>query len=78
MGYISGKLTFSVDLKNQQVEDETKETMLQTTAWLHDPLGRISPFTLRARVLLQRLWRLSIDLGDILPEDKNQQETKNG
>ena len=49
----------------------TKRGMLKITASIFDPLGIVSPFVVRAKLLLQRLWSMKFDWdqpleGDIL------------
>ena len=39
----------------------TKRGILRMAASIYDPLGLASPFTLRARMLMQKLWALKLD-----------------
>ena len=39
----------------------TKRGILRMAASIYDPLGLASPFTLRARMLIQKLWVLKLD-----------------
>ena len=39
----------------------TKRGMLKCTASIFAPLGLVSPFAVRAKILLQRLWALKFD-----------------
>ena len=50
--------TFPTKLKEAPV---TKRGILSTTNALFDPLGFLSPFILKAKILLQELWRLNYD-----------------
>ncbi len=50
-------------------EAPTKRNVLSTIASLYDPLQFLSPFVLRAKVLLQEIWTAGIDWDDVLPEE---------
>ena len=47
----------------------TKRLILRAAASVFDPLGLISPFTVRAKVLLQRIWNLKISWDEPLPDE---------
>ena len=47
----------------------TKRLVLQAAMSIYDPLGNITPFTVQARVLMQRIWRLKIGWDDKLDQD---------
>lgn len=47
----------------------TKRNVLSTSAYIFDPLGTLSPITIRARIFLQQLWELKIKWDEILPND---------
>ena len=47
----------------------TKRLILRAAASVFDPLGLISPFTVRAKVLLQKIWGLKIGWDDQLPDE---------
>lgn len=38
------------------LQQKTKGAVLQTTAKLYDPLGYISPFSVRAKIGVQKMW----------------------
>ncbi|XP_077564362.1 uncharacterized protein LOC144179800 [Haemaphysalis longicornis] len=81
LGYLSGVLkvlvltwdpipdvlTFSPCLDNAISGCSNKRSMLQTTARIFDPLGWLSPFIVRAKILFQQLWRQCIQWDDPLP-----------
>lgn len=46
----------------------TKRVVLQTTSRIFDPLGFLSPFTIRAKMLFQRFWTQGLDWDTSLPE----------
>ena len=39
----------------------TKRTILQETAKIYDPLSFFSPITIRAKILLQDIWKQKFD-----------------
>ncbi|GBL89153.1 hypothetical protein AVEN_255274-1 [Araneus ventricosus] len=45
----------------------TKRSVLSTTARILDPLGLISPVVMKAKLVMQELWRLNLDWNDSLP-----------
>lgn len=57
----------------EQVQDEqnTKRSLLRSMATLFDPLGFLSPFIIRVKVIMQELWTHGLDWDDPLPEQYN-------
>ena len=54
------------------VEDKFQPTMrnyLKQTAALFNPLGKLSPFIIRAKILMQEIWVCGLDWDDQLPEE---------
>ncbi|XP_075150562.1 uncharacterized protein LOC142224664 [Haematobia irritans] len=45
----------------------TKRQMLSTIARLFDPLGRLSPIVIIAKILMQQLWEANIDWDEAIP-----------
>jgi len=43
--------------------------MLKRIGALFDPLGFLSPFTIRAKMCMQEIWFTGIDWDELLPED---------
>ena len=54
-------------------EIQTKRTLIKQAAKIFDPLGLISPFTLKAKLLFQQCWREKIDWDDPLPDEISRQ-----
>ncbi|KRZ54428.1 hypothetical protein T02_13454 [Trichinella nativa] len=48
-------------------EQDTKRTLLSLAATIFDPLGYLTPFTVRAKMLLQLLWQEGTSWDDPLP-----------
>ena len=46
----------------------TKREVLQQSSKIFDPLGIITPITIRAKIFLQQLWKESIDWDEPLNE----------
>ena len=58
--------------KSQNIDSEfkfSKRNFLRKVAMLFDPLGFLSPFTIRAKILLQDMWSLGLEWDDNLPDD---------
>ena len=47
----------------------SKRNFLKRIATLFDPLGMLSPFVIRAKMLMQEIWVRSLDWDDPLPEE---------
>ena len=47
----------------------TKRDVLRTLSQFYDPMGLFSPVTMRAKILLQSIWKLNIGWDDHLPSD---------
>ena len=59
--------TFTFALKGEV--DATKRGMLKVTSSIFDPLGFLSPFILKAKILLQELWRHNYEWDDKIEGD---------
>ncbi|XP_068720412.1 uncharacterized protein [Montipora capricornis] len=51
---------FQVNLPGKS-HNQTKRSFLKKIATLFDPLGQLSPYTVRAKVLLQEMWASGVD-----------------
>ncbi|XP_068734492.1 uncharacterized protein [Montipora capricornis] len=60
--------TFQVELPSA-CKEPTKRNVLSAIAALFDPLQFLSPFTMRATVLMQEIWMAGIDWDDVLPKE---------
>ena len=54
-------------------ERETKRSMLSDASKLFDPMGILSPYTIRSKVMFQQLWSRGLQWDENLPEDIKQQ-----
>ena len=52
-----------------QTPDCTKRDILKLSSKIYDPLGLLSPVTVRAKLLLQELWKAQIPWDEPLSED---------
>ena len=68
----SDEITFDFVPQMVPTEIETKRTFLQQTAMLFDPLGILSPFILKAKLLFQTTWQANLKWDDHLPEVINE------
>ncbi|XP_011884091.1 PREDICTED: uncharacterized protein LOC105571233 [Vollenhovia emeryi] len=67
-------LTYSVDLpRNNQV---TKRSILSVTSMIFDPLGLLSPCTIMAKILIQKLWLEKLSWDESLPSSLHFQWTQ--
>ncbi|XP_071042909.1 uncharacterized protein [Parasteatoda tepidariorum] len=48
----------------------TKRDVLSTIAKLFDPIGLMAPVIAKAKIFLQRLWRIKMDWNDSLPDEE--------
>ncbi|XP_046599168.1 uncharacterized protein LOC124295053 [Neodiprion lecontei] len=51
---------------HQTRDNSTKRKVLSQTAQLFDPLGWLSPITIRAKIFVQKLWALGFDWDELL------------
>lgn len=47
----------------------TKRSILSQVALYYDPLGLLGPVIVKAKILIQSLWKLQLDWGEIVPMD---------
>jgi len=59
--------TFKFSSKEELTKSPTKRTILSTIAKLFDPLGLLSPVTIGAKILMQKIWTLRLDWDDPIP-----------
>ena len=59
---------FQVDIGKLMMKPVTKRGMLSATASCYDPLGLVTPCVVRARILIQDLFRLKVDWDDKVPD----------
>ncbi|XP_064475319.1 uncharacterized protein LOC135389184 [Ornithodoros turicata] len=67
----SDRLRFSADHLMEVISDmrDTKRAILGASARLFDPLGFLSPYTIRAKMLFQELWKAKLDWDTRIPDD---------
>ncbi|PIK35003.1 hypothetical protein BSL78_28172 [Apostichopus japonicus] len=61
--------TIKTKLIVDDLEKTTKRSTLQQLAKIFDPLGFLSPITIRGKILHQEMWKEKFDWDDPLPED---------
>ncbi|XP_038055192.1 uncharacterized protein LOC119727399 [Patiria miniata] len=62
------------DLKNDQIPAEipaalTKRMCLSQVNGIYDPLGLVAPFTIKAKMLLRKMWGLKLDWDEAMPNE---------
>jgi hypothetical protein len=65
--WIKGKVDINLDNKPKQA-GWTKRKLSLVSASVFDPLGLISPFLVRSKVIIQEVWKLKIDWDEVIPE----------
>ncbi|XP_074039501.1 uncharacterized protein [Leptinotarsa decemlineata] len=63
------EFSFRLTSENLVAEQPTKRKVLQALMSVYDPLGLISIFTVRGKILMQDIWRIGIDWDYLLPEE---------
>lgn len=58
--------TFAINLNNPYLAF-TKRSILSTIAQIFDPLGLLSPLTITAKIILQKLWQLKTSWDEFVP-----------
>jgi hypothetical protein len=67
------KITLAQNHSNlTQKSPMTKRTVLQQSAKVYDPLALITPLTVRARILIQELWRRNLSWDTPIPANLQQ------
>jgi predicted nuclease with RNAse H fold len=66
--WVKGKVDINIDSEPEQ-EGWTKRKLTQVSASVFDPLGLISPFLVRSKVIIQEVWKLKIDWDTKIPEE---------
>ncbi|XP_054283573.1 uncharacterized protein LOC129000637 [Macrosteles quadrilineatus] len=59
-----------IKVKNEIVqlkESPTKRQVLQAVMSIYDPLGFITPITMKGKILVQNLWKLNIQWDEVIP-----------
>lgn len=60
--------TFMYTIPNVSNHKPTKRSILSETSQVFDPLGFLSPCTIKAKILLQQLWKDKFSWDDALPD----------
>lgn len=60
-------LEYIVAIKPYKQGIITKRFILSVTSQIFDPLGLVGPVTIKAKILLQKLWQLKLDWDEIIP-----------
>ncbi|XP_058448762.1 uncharacterized protein LOC131428735 [Malaya genurostris] len=63
------EFVFNVNITNRQENPHTKRSVLSEISRLFDPLGLISPVTIIAKIIMQRIWKAGLAWDDPLKEE---------
>ncbi|XP_056006628.1 uncharacterized protein LOC130050470 [Ostrea edulis] len=61
-------LTFAKKISNTESRFISKREILRQSSSIFDPLGLLGPVTIRAKLLMQQLWKQKLSWDEILPE----------
>ena len=63
--------TFGADKWKNKSKKVTKRQILSATSSIYDPLGLVTPITVKAKMILRKIWAMSPKIGwdDIVPEN---------
>ncbi|CAL8128699.1 unnamed protein product [Orchesella dallaii] len=64
---------FKINIPNDATATYTKRIILSEMSQLFDPLGWLAPVTIKAKILMQQIWKLQIDWDVALPENIQQE-----
>ncbi len=67
--YICEEDAFTYRMDKPEKKEWTKREILKFEAKLYDPHGLISPHTIRARIILQKIWRARVDWDEAIPDE---------
>ena len=62
-------ISFQNNLPTEKIEKLTKRDVLQQSSKIFDPMGMLSPVTVRAKLLMQTLWKEKFGWDQPLPND---------
>ena len=64
------KLTFQPNsFETQDRESLTKRQILRESSKIFDPLGLLSPLTVKAKIFMQSMWKQKLDWDEPLPDE---------
>ncbi|XP_054713716.1 uncharacterized protein LOC129223174 [Uloborus diversus] len=64
---------FAFNLSCEDQPKVTKRTVLSKIARIFDPLGLLGPIVTKAKIILQRLWKLKVDWDESLPKKETEE-----
>ncbi|XP_049886484.1 uncharacterized protein LOC126380961 [Pectinophora gossypiella] len=63
----------SVIQTRDEMRPTTKRTLLSSISKIFDPLGWLSPITIKGKLLFQKVWAINLAWDDVLPEEVQQE-----
>ncbi|XP_003369211.1 Pao retrotransposon peptidase family protein [Trichinella spiralis] len=67
--WANDELAYSVLSDVDPWSRDTKRQLISVTVKMYDPLGHLSPYITKAKVLFQKLWKKGLNWDDELPSD---------
>lgn len=67
---------YKIQDTKSEVQSTTKRSLLAQIASLFDPLGLVGPIIIKAKILMQEMWRLKIDWDKPVPMKMHDEWTK--
>ncbi|KRZ75252.1 hypothetical protein T10_4672 [Trichinella papuae] len=63
------ELSYNISPETDERKEYTKREVLSITSKIYDPFGYLTPFIIRAKILIQELWQRGLHWEDPLPGD---------
>lgn len=70
---LEDSFSFSSNVSKPSGKHYTKREVLSSIARLYDPLGWVSPCTMRAKIFMQNLWKSKTGWDDFISEQSHQE-----
>lgn len=67
--WLTGTDEFTYSVKAENVDKWTKRVILSKIGQLFDPAGFCAPVITRAKIIMQRIWKLELEWDDIVPQE---------
>ncbi|KRY04490.1 hypothetical protein T12_1481, partial [Trichinella patagoniensis] len=63
------ELSYNISMEINEKKEYTKREVLSAASRIYDPLGYLTPFVIRAKTLIQELWKRGLRWEDPIPHD---------
>lgn len=65
----SDRLQYVINVKSEPYYSVTKRFILSVVSQIFDPLGLVGPLTIKANILLQKIWKFKLGWDESFPID---------